>query len=79
MNGEVKCLFCRNLIECRDHQYFDCGFSKRLWREVMKKCSLSSIPIGWDEVLRKGMRDWRGKSLKAVICKLALDSSVYNI
>jgi len=24
--SEVKCLFCRKFIECRDHMFFDCGF-----------------------------------------------------
>jgi hypothetical protein len=36
--GEERCLFCRNFIEGRDPLFFDCGFSKRLWREVMQKC-----------------------------------------
>lgn len=72
-------MFCRNFIECRDHMYFDCGFSKRLWREVMQKCLQIDIPTGWEEILSEGMREWRSKSLKAVVFKLACGAAVYNI
>jgi hypothetical protein len=39
----------------------------------MQKCSVIYFPTIWDEVLSKGLRDWRGKSLKAVVCKLLAD------
>lgn len=45
----------------------------------MRKCSQISIPTVWDEVLSKGVRDWRDKSLKALVSKLAWGSTVYNI
>lgn len=79
VSGEVKCLFCRSIIECRDHLYFECGFNKRIWREAMQMCSLISFPTAWDEVLSKWMSDWRGKSLKVVVRKLDWGSTVYNI
>jgi hypothetical protein len=69
--GEVQCLFCRNIIECRDHLFFDCGFSKRLWREVMNKCLLPELPTGLEEMIGKGIREWRSKNLRARVCKLA--------
>lgn len=55
--GEVKCLFCKNIIECRDHLFFNCGFSKRIWREVMKKCLLPNIPTVWEEIMSQGIRE----------------------
>jgi hypothetical protein len=76
--GEVKCLFCRSCIECRDHLFFEC-FRKRLWRVLMQKCSQHIIPTDWDGILRKGMKDWKGKSLITVVCKLAWGSTVNNI
>ena len=35
---------------------------------MLKKCSLSSFPTGWDEVAREGLEAWKGKSLN-VLCE----------
>lgn len=59
--------------------FFDCGFSKRVWGEVMQKCLQIDIPTGWEEILSKGIKEWRSKSLQAVVCKLAWGASIYNI
>jgi prenyltransferase beta subunit len=32
---DVKCIFCRSGIEDRDHLFFSCGFSGRIWKKVM--------------------------------------------
>jgi len=31
--GDVKCIFCRFGIEDRDHLFFSCGFSGRIWKQ----------------------------------------------
>jgi hypothetical protein len=33
--GDVNCLFCHGGMESRDHFFFSCSFSKRIWRSVM--------------------------------------------
>jgi hypothetical protein len=33
--GDVKRIFCRFGIEDRDHLFFSCGFSGRIWKKVM--------------------------------------------
>jgi hypothetical protein len=45
----------------------------------MQKYNQSSIPTEWDDFLSKGVREWKGKNLRAVICKLAWGSAVYNL
>ena len=39
--GEVNWVFYRRCIECREHLFFECGYSKRLWQELMRKKSSS--------------------------------------
>jgi hypothetical protein len=56
-----------------------CGYSQRIWQPVMKKCIQDNIPIEWEDIKSKGMKEWRGKNLKAVICKLAWGSVVYHL
>lgn len=67
-NGEVKCLFCKNVVECRDHLLFESCFSRRIWREEMKRCLLLDAPIIWG-----------GRGLEAVISKLSWGGAVYHI
>jgi hypothetical protein len=56
-----------------------CGYSQRIWQPVMKKCIQDNIPIEWEDIKSKGVKEWRGKNLKAVICKLAWGSVVYHL
>ena len=46
---------------------------------VIQKCNQPHIPFEWDDILNKGVREWKGKSLGAVICKLAWSSAIYNM
>jgi hypothetical protein len=33
----------------------------------------------WDVIVERGVKDWKGKGLKAVLIKLYLGASVYNL
>jgi hypothetical protein len=35
--GEVQCVYSKHCVECVEHLFFDCGCSKRLWRELMRR------------------------------------------
>jgi hypothetical protein len=57
-------VFCRNCIESRDHLYFECGFTKRLWREVMRKCMRGAPKMDWELKKLKGKRV-KGSNMQA--------------
>lgn len=46
---------------------------------MLQTKSLSSFCTGWDEVVRVRLKDWKGKILSSLVCKLALVATVYNI
>jgi hypothetical protein len=77
--GDVKCIFCRFGVEDRDHLFFSCGFSSRIWKHVMELCGVLHPPTCWDDVVSLGLKEWRGKTMKAYICRLVFGSSIYNI
>jgi hypothetical protein len=77
--GEVSCVFCRNGMESREHLFFSCRFSSRIWKEVMCRCNITSFSVVWDDVRRFGVKEWRKKSMAANICRLALSSTIYNL
>lgn len=77
--GDVLCVFCRGGIEGRNHLFFDCSFCRRVWRGNLENCLVSNIPYSWDDIVERGEQEWKGRGLKAILCKLVLSSSVYNI
>jgi hypothetical protein len=42
---DVKFVFCRSVIEEKEHMFFECGFSMKIWTSVMQKCGVSNPPI----------------------------------
>lgn len=57
--------------ESREHLFFECGCSKRLWRELMSRCLVLDTSIEWPAVMCMGLNEWRDKILKAIICRIA--------
>jgi hypothetical protein len=59
--------------------YFFLLFSKRLWCDVMLKCSSKSFLYSWEDILSEGLITWKCKSFLGVVCKLDWGSRVYNV
>jgi hypothetical protein len=70
--GEVKCVFFRSGIEDRDHLFFLCGYSRRIWRCVMPKGNIMDPPTNWEDVIRMGMQKWQKKTSQAYLCRLVM-------
>jgi len=76
--GDVNCLFCHGCMEDRDHLFFICSFSRRVWRVVMAVCLIENPPICWDEVLQWGLAVFHGKTIKAYLGRLCIGVVVYH-
>ncbi len=42
-NGATAGVYCRSGLEIRNHLYFECAFTKSIWKEAMR-CYLISRP-----------------------------------
>jgi hypothetical protein len=76
--GDVKCSFCKHVIKDRDHLFFACGYSSRIWQQVMILCSVLNPPTCWKDVVVLGL-EWKDKTMKAYLCQLVFASTIYNI
>ncbi|XP_059429242.1 uncharacterized protein LOC132163058 [Corylus avellana] len=38
--GEVQCSFCHSQLETRNHLFFECNFSSRIWNFYMLRCRI---------------------------------------
>jgi hypothetical protein len=45
----------------------------------MTRCKVTNPPIIWEDILQLRRSSWRCNTLKSLLCRLALGSSVYNI
>jgi hypothetical protein len=46
--GLSLCLFCYAKQESKDHIFFSCSFSSRIWKGIMGDCSFDDVPTSWD-------------------------------
>jgi hypothetical protein len=79
VSRDVKCIFCKHVIEHRDHLFFACDYSSRIWQQVMILCSVLNPPTCWEDVVFLGLEEWKGKTMKAYLCRLVFASTIYNI
>jgi hypothetical protein len=77
--GDVKCVYCHNQTESREHLFLECNFSYRIWKFFMCRCNVTSPSIHWDEIIQEGTSSWSSKSLKCMLCRLVLGFVVYHI
>jgi hypothetical protein len=65
-NGVIKvrvlCVFYRSCIKGRYHLFFQCGFSKRIWKEIMSICKeimsiclVDDLHTKWDDIMSSGL------------------------
>ena len=45
----------------------------------MDRCLFVDPPDVWDEIIDRGVQNWKGKSLKSILVRLCLSSTVYAI
>ena len=76
--GKLLCGFCRNKCESRDHIFFECSFSSRMWQQVVWECLWQQVPDHCGAVI-----DWggnlTGRSIQSVVGKMAIAVAVYHI
>lgn len=54
LSVDSNCLLCNLEPESRDHLFFRCPFSMRVWSEVGRRCSFTSSP-SWQDTINRLM------------------------
>lgn len=58
---------CGEDDECRDHLFFSCGYSEKVWNEVLSKFDLYYRCSTWDEEIGDAIVRFKGNSLTAKV------------
>lgn len=43
--GEMRCVYCRGNMEDREHLFFQCSLTGRIWREAMRCCLIDNPEV----------------------------------
>ncbi|KAL4309116.1 hypothetical protein GQ457_01G028970 [Hibiscus cannabinus] len=74
-----KCWLCGGHSETRNHNFSECGFSRGIWRAILRLCCVTREVTDWDGELGWAVRMLNGKSLIVIILKLAWSAFVYSM
>jgi hypothetical protein len=77
--GDSLCLFCKFKQESLAHIFFECSFSRRIWRSIMADCKMVDPPINWELVVKWSFASMKGKSLYATTQTLCFAATIYNM
>ncbi|XP_028126048.1 uncharacterized protein LOC114322825 [Camellia sinensis] len=74
-----ECVFCQHLCEDRNHLFFECPFSDRVWTCIKGKMNIDWPSIPWGDLVQIIATSVKGKSLGTIITKLAFTFTVYQL
>ena len=75
----ASCLFCGLELETHNHIFFQCPFSKQVWRCVLQKANITAPSLPWDDLIKWMSSNWQGHSLTTKVKKLYLATTVYTL
>ena len=73
------CRLCQKEGETRDHLFFECCYSKAVWKIVLQLCGLQREVYSWDVEVNWAIKKLKGKSLVAIILRIAWRAYIYGI
>jgi hypothetical protein len=77
--GSMVCLLCHGHIETKDHLFFSCSFSRRIWRVILTDCGVVDPLVSWNDVVNWFKGGMNNKSLKSALCRMSLGVAVYHL
>jgi hypothetical protein len=77
--GDILCLFCSFKQESLAHIFFECSFSRRIWRSIMADYKVLDPPNDWDLIVKWSSAGMKGKNLYSTARKLCFAATVYNL
>ena len=77
--GDTARVFCRSHLESRNSLFFEWSFTRRVWKEPMRYCFLCRPETEWKKVVEWGLKNWKGKSLRPVNCRITWGFRLSNL
>lgn len=79
VSQSAECVFCHHSCEDHNHLFFECPFSERVWTCIKGKINVDWPSTQWNDLIQIIAKSVKGKSLGAIISKLAFACTVYQL
>lgn len=76
---DTVCPLCTVAEESRDHLFFNCDFSERLWSKVCDYVYEHQVPSDWSVFISFAIRKWGSKGSKAQFLRATFAATVYMV
>lgn len=74
-----NCIFCNFACETRDHLFFHCSFTRRIWQRGLELTCIKDPPTSWNEILTFFTPYVLEGNLKATLIKHFFGATIYFI
>ncbi|GKD63582.1 RNA-directed DNA polymerase, eukaryota, reverse transcriptase zinc-binding domain protein [Tanacetum coccineum] len=79
LEKKLKCSLCGMKPDSLNHLFFECNYSAKVWKELMKKSDHYAMPNRWDDLLITMTSMRHNKSIKSVLRRIVFAACVYFI
>ncbi|XP_022015037.1 uncharacterized protein LOC110914557 [Helianthus annuus] len=73
------CPLCRNNRDSRDHLFFRCSFSSKVWKDVKLMVSLDQVDDSWQSIMDWMFLHASSKKVDHIVSKLVIAATTYFI
>lgn len=77
--GDVKCGFCELQPDSVDHLFFGCNFNTLILSHFQARGWCLINTSNWDRCIRSAVKNWKGKSICAIVNKILFAAMIYVI
>lgn len=79
MNISTDCVLCDDGFDPCSHLFFQCPYSKQIWKKVLAEIGVIREPLSWNHELQWLRIACKGRSRKSNLIRLALMCTVYSL
>ena len=76
--NSMACVYCQANVEDRNHLFFQCQVTSRIWMRVLRLCGQYRLPRRWENELL-WVISCKGNSLCSITKRIALGASIYHL
>ncbi|GAV91901.1 zf-RVT domain-containing protein [Cephalotus follicularis] len=75
----AMCAFHCGMPESSDHPFFQCPYSSKVWKEVLRMCNIVRPILPWADELEWMTAQTAGNKFHQTLRKLALAATIYHL
>ncbi|GJT89626.1 RNA-directed DNA polymerase, eukaryota, reverse transcriptase zinc-binding domain protein [Tanacetum coccineum] len=75
-NEVMQCVFCKQCLDSVEHLFFQCAYTKQVWKEAQRLLSVS-LSFSWNEIVEELERLPNNQNVWSIVRRLMFGAVVY--